>query len=108
MEKEELLKQKSIEVLEDFKRQYFEETFQVFSPEKLKELGYNFDYEVWKIFIDVPDEQFGGQSPFYIYFKNETMEPFMFHDGGAEGRVPDLAIIKKDGKYEIGNEWTDE
>jgi len=29
----------------------------------------------------------------------------MFHDGGAEGRTPDLQIIKKDGKYIIGNEW---
>lgn len=105
---EEILRQKSKKVLEDFNREYLEDTFQFFSPQKLKELGYDFSYDVWKIFINVPDEQFGGHSPFSICFKDETMEPFMFHDGGAEGRVPDLEIIKKNGKYTIGNEWKKE
>lgn len=51
------------------------------------------------------DEQFGGYGIFSIYFKDETMEPFMFHDGGAEGRTPDLQVVKKNGKYTIGDEW---
>lgn len=30
----------------------------------------------------------------------------MFHDSGAEGRTPNLKIIKKKEKYQIGDEWT--
>lgn len=105
MEKEKKLVEESKKILNDFKREFFENTFKIFSPQKLKELEYEFEFGVWKVFVSVPDEQFGGQSPFSIYFKDETMEPFMFHDGGAEGRTPDLQIIKKDGKYIIGNEW---
>lgn len=29
----------------------------------------------------------------------------MFHDGGEEGRTPNLKIIKKNEKYTIGDEW---
>lgn len=36
------------------------------------------------------------------------MQPFMFHDGGAEGRTPNLTIIKKNGKYTIGDIWKNE
>ena len=75
----------------------------------MKDWGtYEYLFDVWEVFVDVPQEQFGGTGPFSIAFKDETMEPFMFHDGGAEGRTPDLEIIKKDGKYIIGNEWKKE
>lgn len=106
MEKEKKLIEISKKILNDYGREFFENTFKIFSPQKLKDWGtYEYDFDVWEVFVDVPDDQFGGQSPFSISFKDETMEPFMFHDGGAEGRTPDLEIIKKDGKYIIGNEW---
>lgn len=106
MNKEETAVEKAKKVLGDFKRTYNENTIKVFSPEKLKEWGtYKYLFDVWKVFIDVPDEQFGGESPFCIAIKDETMEPFMFHDGGAPGRVPELEIIKKNGNYSIGDVW---
>lgn len=106
MEKEKILIEKSIKVLEDFNRVFFEDTFKIFSPQKLKDWGtYKYSFDVWEVFVNVPDEQFGGQSPFSICFNDETMEPFMFHDGGAPGRTPDLEIIKKEGKYTIGDIW---
>lgn len=109
MDKKEKLVQISKQILNDFGREYFENTFNLYSPQELKDRGtYDFTYDVWKVFVDVPDEQFGGQSPFSICFKEETMEPFMFHDFGAEGRTPDLEVIKKNGKYIIGDEWKNE
>lgn len=106
MVREEILIEKAKQVLKDFKRDFFEDTFKIFSPKDLKKIGqYEFSFDVWEVFVDVPDEQFGGQSPFSIYFKDENMKPFMFHDGGAPGRVPDLEIIKTNGKYTIGKEW---
>ncbi|WP_230848047.1 hypothetical protein [Myroides odoratus] len=104
-EKEKKLIEVSKKVLQDFNRAFFDDTFKVFNPKKINELEYNFGFDVWKVFVHVPDEQFGGQSPFSICFRDDTMEPFMFHDGGAEGRTPDLEILKKSGKYVIGEEW---
>lgn len=106
MEKEKKIIEISKQILKDFGREYFEDTFDLRSPKELKDWGaYEYSFDVWKIYVNVPDEQFGGQSPFSICFKDETMEPFMFHDGGAPGRTPDLTIIKKNGKYAIGDEW---
>ena len=99
MDKEEKLIETSKKILIDFGREFFEDTFKIFSPQSLRNWGtYKYDYDVWEVFVDVPDEQFGGQSPFSICFKDETMEPFMFHDGGAPGRTPYLEILKKNGK----------
>ncbi|MDE5438009.1 hypothetical protein KRE40_07800 [Elizabethkingia meningoseptica] len=98
----------SKKILKDFNRVFFEDTFKVFSPQDIKDWGHNFNFDAWKVFVDVPNEQFGGQAPFSICFKDETMEPFMFHDGGTEGRTPNLEILKKNGKYVIGDEWKNE
>jgi hypothetical protein len=99
----------SKKILNDFGREFFENTFKFFSPQELKERGtYKYNYDVWEVFVNVPDEQFGGQSPFSICFKEETMEPFMFHDFGAPGRTPYLTVIKKNGKYVIGDVWRNE
>ena len=106
MEKEKKLIETSKNILNDFGREFFEDTFKIFSPQNLKDWGtYKYHYDVWEVFVNVPDEQFGGQSPFSISFKDDTMEPFMFHDSGAPGRTPDLEILKKNGKYIIGDEW---
>ena len=106
MDKKERIIEISKKILEDFGREYFEDTFDLRSPQELKGLGdYEYSYDIWKVFVKVPDEQFGGKSPFSICFKDEDIEPFMFHDGGAEGRTPDLKILKKNGKYVIGDEW---
>lgn len=106
MEKEKKVIEISKQILNDFDRKYFEDTFKIFKPVEVKKhTYYNFQYDVWEIFIDVPDEQFGSTGVFSIYFKDENLEPFMFHDGGAEGRTLDLEIIKKNGKYIIGDEW---
>ena len=108
MNKKEIALEKAKQVLSDFKRDnYFPDTFHINTPEKVKERKYSrsFSFDVWEIWVDVPQEQFGGTGLFSIYIKDETMEPFIFHDGGAEGRTPDLEILKKDGKYVIGNEW---
>lgn len=106
MDKEKQLVEIAKKILKDLKKEYFPDTFKVFSPQKLKDWGtYEYNFDVWEVFVDVPQEQFGGIGPFSISFKDDTIEPFMFHDGGAEGRVPNLEIIKKNGKYEIGNEW---
>lgn len=109
MDKKEKVIEISKQILKNFEREYFPDTFKVSSPEEVKEWWGNdlkFQFDVWEVFIDVPDEQFGGTSVFSIYFKDDPLEPFMFHDGGAEGRTPNLEIIKKNGKYEIGDEWT--
>lgn len=99
----------SKKVLSDLGREYFEDTFKIYTPQKVKELGIDkFNFDVWETIVDVPDEQFGGQSPYFIFFKDDTLEPFKFHDGGAPGRVPDLEILKKNGKYVIGDEWKNE
>lgn len=96
----------SKQILKDFGREYFEETFKVYTPQKVKELDIEkFNYDVWETIVNVPDEQFGGQSPYFIFFKADTLEPFMFHDSGAEGRTPYLEILKKNGKFIIGDEW---
>lgn len=106
METQEVLIEKAKDILQDFGREFFEETFKVYTPHKIKELDIDkFNFDVWKVVVQVPDEQFGGQSPYFIFFKEDTLEPFMFHDGGAEGRTPDLEILKKNGKYVIGDEW---
>lgn len=106
MEKEKIALEKAIQVLGDFRKEYFSDSFKVYNPEKVENNSYyQFPYNVWEIFVDVPQEQFGGTGLFSIYIKDETMEPFMFHDGGAEGRTPDLEILKKKGKYVIGEEW---
>lgn len=106
MNKEDKIIAISKQILKDFEREYIEKPFKIFKPvETKKHTYYNFQYDVWEIFIDVPDEQFGSTGVFSIYFKDENLEPFMFHDGGAPGRVPDLKIIKKNGKYTIGDEW---
>lgn len=108
MEKDKKAIEISKKILTDFGRVYFEDTFKVYSPKKVKELNIDqFNFDVLETIVNVPDEQFGGQSPYFIFFKNDTLEPFMFHDSGAEGRTPNLKIIKKNGKYEIGDEWTD-
>lgn len=109
MDKEQIIVEKSKNILIDFGREFKDESFKVFKPDEVKKNNYyNFQYDVWEIFINVPDEQFGGFGIFSIYFIGETMEPFMFHDGAAEGRTPNLKIIKKNGKYEIGDEWKNE
>jgi hypothetical protein len=106
MDKEKKIIEISKQILKDFEREYFDNTFKVFRPIDVKKRTYYiFSYDVWEIFINVPDEQFGGTGVFSMYFKDETMEPFMFHDGGAEGRTPDLEILMKDGKYLIGDVW---
>ena len=106
MEKEKVLIDKSKQILNDFGRDFFEKTFEIYTPQKVKELNIDkFDFDVWETIVNVPDEQFGGQSPYFIFFKDENLEPFMFFDGGAPGRVPRLEILKKNGKYEIGDEW---
>ncbi|WP_282786490.1 hypothetical protein [Flavobacterium croceum] len=106
MEKEKEVIEISKKILKDFGRKYFEDTFKVYTPQKVKELDIDkFNYDVWETVVNVPDEQFGGQSPYFIFFKADTLEAFMFHDSGAEGRTPNLEIIKKNGKYEIGDEW---
>lgn len=108
MEKEKKIIETSKQILKDFGREFFEDSFKVRNPKQLREwLGndYMFQFDVWKLLIGVPDEQFGSTGVFSIYFKDENLEPFMFHDGGAEGRVPDLEILKKNGKYIIGDEW---
>jgi len=106
MDKEKILIETSKKILNDFGREFFEDTFKIFTPQKLKDRGnYEYAIDVWEIFVNVPDEQFGGQSPFLICFKDDALEPFMFHDGGAPGRVPDLEVLKKNGKYIIGDEW---
>ena len=106
MEKETILIEISKQILKDFRREFFEDEFKIFSPQKLKDRGnYEYSNDVWEIFIEVPHEQFGGRGYFLICFKDDKLEPFMFHDGGAEGRTPDLTIIKKNGKYIIGDEW---
>jgi len=105
VEKEKIALEKAIQVLGDFRKEYFSDSFKVYNPEKVENNSYyQFSYNVWEIFVDVPQEQFWGTGLFSIYIKDETMEPFMFHDGGAEGRVPDLEILKKNGKYVIGEE----
>jgi hypothetical protein len=108
MDKEKKIIDISKQILKDFGRVFFEDEFKIFTPKKLQELEYNFEFNTWKIFIEVPQEQFGGRGYFSICFKDETMEPFMFHDGGAEGRTPDLEILMKDGKYVIGDVWKNE
>ncbi|TXF79488.1 hypothetical protein [Chryseobacterium sp.] len=106
MEKEKILLEKSKKFLQDVNRQYFENTFKIYAPQKVKDLNIDkFNFEVWETIVNVPDEQFGGQSPYFIFFRNDTLEPFMFHDSGAEGRTPNLEILQKNGKYEIGDEW---
>lgn len=106
MDKKEKIVEISKKILKDFGREFFENTFDLRSPKELKDWGtYEFLFDVWIVYVDVSDEQFGGKSPFSICFKDETMEPFMFHDGGAPGRTPDLEIVKKNGKYAIGDEW---
>lgn len=104
MDKQKIIIEISKKILLDFRREYFEDSFDIRSPKELKDLGdYNYTFDIWKIFINVPDEQFGGKSPFSINFKDETMEPFSFQDGGAPGRTSELKIIKKNGKYAIGD-----
>ncbi|PUB28107.1 hypothetical protein C8J95_10851 [Elizabethkingia sp. YR214] len=100
----------SKKILKDFNREYEEDSFTIFKPEEIKNRKFSrtYPYDVWEILIRVPQEQFGGTGVFSIYFKDETMEPFKFHDGGAPGRVPDLEILKKNGKYVIGDEWKNE
>lgn len=110
MEKEKQIIEISKQILKDFEREYFPDTFKVYTSEKLKEWWGKdkFPYNVWEVTTLVPDEQFGSSGVFSIYFKDDTLEPLMFHDGGAEGRTPDLTIIKKNGKYIIGDEWKNE
>jgi len=111
MEKVKKLIEISKQILKDFEREFFEDTFDLRSPKELKEWwgdDYKFQFDVWYVYIKVPHEQFGGQGTFLICFKDENLEPFMFHDFGAPGRTPDLTIIKKNGKYAIGDEWKNE
>lgn len=109
MEKEKKLIETSKKILNDFGREYFDDTFDLRSPQELKDWGtYEYSYDVWYVYVKVPHEQFGGQGTFLICFKDETLEPFMFHDFGAPGRTPDLEILKKNGKYTIGDEWKNE
>lgn len=107
MDREKKLIEISKQILKDFEREYFPDTLKVYSPEKVKEWWGNdkYSYNVFEVTALVPDEQFGGTGVFLICFKDENLDPFMFHDGGAEGRVPKLEIIKKNGKYTIGAEW---
>ena len=107
MEKGKKIIEISKQILKDFSRKYFEDSFKVYTPEKVNEWWSNnkYPYDVWEVTILVPDEQFGSSGIFKVCFKDETLEPFMFHDGGAEGRTPNLKIIKKNGKYVIGDEW---
>ncbi|WP_312923828.1 hypothetical protein [Empedobacter brevis] len=108
MKKEKKIIEISKKNLKDFGREYFPDTIKIRLPKELKEwygANYPFDFDVSRILIGVPDEQFGSTGVFSIYFKDENLEPFMFHDGGAEGRTPNLKIIKKNGKYTIGDEW---
>ncbi|MDM1046623.1 hypothetical protein HX004_17605 [Myroides sp. 1354] len=107
MEKDKIALDKAKQVLNDFKRDNFlSDSFKVFNPEEVKKITvFNFSQNIWKVVVSVPQEQFGGTGLFSIYIKDETMEPFMFHDGGAEGRVPFLNILSKNGKYVIGEEW---
>ena len=105
MNKEETVLRIGKQVMEDFKNtysfiEYFPDTFKVFPP-KPDEIYPDYR-DLWAVFVDVPNRQFGGTSSFAVYIKDETMEPFMFHDGGAEGRTPDIKIIVKNGKYHIG------
>ncbi len=106
MEKEKKIIETSKKILNDFVREFKLDSFKIFGPDEVKKKKYyNFQYNVWEVFVNVTDEQFGGYGIFSLYFKDETMEPFMFHDGGAEGRTPDLQVVKKNGKYTIGDEW---
>lgn len=108
MEKEKKIIEISKQILKDFGREYFPDTIKIKPPKELKEwygTDYPFDFDVSRILIGVPDEQFGSTGVFSIYFKDDTLEPIKFNDGGAGGRTPDLTIIKKNGKYVIGDEW---
>jgi|GEM_PF-2238984 len=98
-------------VLKDFNRNnYVPDSFRIFPPEKVEKRERSpFSFDSWEVAVKVPDEQWVGALSFFaIFIKDETMEPFMFWDGGAEGRTLKLEIVKKNGKYTIGKEWKQE
>jgi hypothetical protein len=90
-------------VLKDIEYNYYlEETIETFNTENDEYLKEQSDFDAWWFYVDVPHEQFEGQSGVLIVVvEDETLNPTIFKDGSGF-RIPDLKIAKNDkGKYFI-------
>ncbi|HRP89540.1 MAG TPA: hypothetical protein PKX92_05830 [Edaphocola sp.] len=88
---------------------YFEDTIKVFNSEETKYFYTQFwNGEKWVFYANIPSEQFANRNDatIGIVFSDE-LEPIVFLDGTG-GRIPNLKISQKNGKYFIDGIWEGE
>ncbi|HRP89541.1 MAG TPA: hypothetical protein PKX92_05835 [Edaphocola sp.] len=84
---------------------YFEATIRLVSSEEKDYYG-NYGTNKWKFLANAPSEQFANCNDAVIglIIDDETLEPLVLLDGTG-GRIPDLKISQKNGKYFIDGIW---
>lgn len=84
---------------------YFEDTIRLVNSEESDYYG-DYGTSKWKFLAYAPSEQFANCNDAIIglIIDDETLEPLVLLDGTG-GRIPDLKVSQKNGKYFIDGVW---